>query len=82
MLAPNLTAWLSTGEISQGGRFRISGYAPGSKVVDLIAISPNGGDGTGLSGEPPLEAPDTTGITYMNLPVFKGNHGFSKIIDV
>jgi len=82
MLAPNLTVWLSTCEISQGERFRISGYAPGSKVIDLIAISPKGGDGTGLSGEPPLEAPDATGITYMKLSVFKGNQGFSKIIDV
>ena len=82
MLAPNLTAWLSTDEISQGGRFRISGYAPGSKVVDLIAISPNGGNGTGLSGEPPLEAPNATGITNTKLPVFEGNHGFSMIMDV
>jgi hypothetical protein len=82
MLAPNLTAWLSTDEISQGGRFRISGYAPGSKVVDLIAISPNGGNGTGLSGEPPLEAPNATGITNTKLPVFEGNRGFSMIMDV
>jgi len=78
MLAPNLTAWLSSYETTQGSRFRISGYAPGSDWVNVLAISPNGGNGKGLNGNLSI-AP---GITYMELPISEEDHGFSTIIDV
>lgn len=78
MLAPNLTAWLSSYETTQGSRFRISGYAPGSDWVNILAISPDGGNGTGLNGNLSI----ATGITYMELSISEEDHGFSTIINV
>ena len=85
VLLTNLTlsAYLPKNVVSQRGAFRILGVATGAWGVEIITISPNGGNGTGLDGDTPL-FPDTnvTGITHTVLPISKMNDGFTTRIDV
>jgi hypothetical protein len=80
---PTLSAYLPKNEVYQSDAFRIWGVATGARDVEIITVSPNGGNGTGLDGYTPL-FPDTnvTGITHVILPISRINDGFTTRIDV
>ncbi len=77
---PTLSAYLTKNEVTQGDEFRIWGIAPGAMAVDILTVSPRGGNGTGLDGDLPL-SPGTsvTGITFWRVSVSESNQGFLEI---
>jgi hypothetical protein len=78
---PTLSAYLSKDEVFKETGFRIWGIAPGAKSVDILTISPRGGNGTGLEGDIPLfRGTNVTGITYRTLSVSESDHGFLRIM--
>lgn len=79
MVAPSLTAELSSSEIAQGDKFTVSGTAPGSKCVDIMTISPKGGGGHGIS---PTSVAGVPGITRDVASVLTTDHTFSKVLHV
>ena len=74
MTMPYLTANQSSDLVQIGGKYTISGTAPGSKYVNVVIISPKGGYGVGIDGE--------YGVTLYNLSVSKEDYTFSKTITV
>jgi hypothetical protein len=81
---PTLSAYLPKNKVYPSDAFRIWGVATGApREVEIITISPSGGNGKGLDGDTPL-FPDTnaTGITHMVLPISRLDEGFTTIIDV
>jgi len=80
---PTLSAYLSKNKVVQGYEFRIWGIAPGAKSVDILTISPRGGNGTGLEGDIPLFlGTNVTGITYRISSVSESDQGFLKMMYV
>jgi len=77
LISPGLATNLSSDTVQPGGSFVINGTATGTDYVDIITISPRGGDGAGLYEK---SYPDVPGITNESIPV--ENNSFSKTINV
>jgi hypothetical protein len=77
LTSPGLTVNISTNVTYPGGSFVITGTATGTDHVDIITISPDGGNGTGLYEK---SYPGVPGITNESIPV--ENNSFSKTINV
>ena len=75
MTSPSLTVELSNSEIAQGDEFTVSGTAPGSKCLNILAIAPNGSSGTLIDGT-------GTGIYNTVTSVSEVDGTFSKKIRV
>ncbi|MCK4734253.1 MAG: DUF3821 domain-containing protein, partial [Methanophagales archaeon] len=77
LISTSLTVNLSTNITQPGGTIVINGTAMGTDHVDIITISPGGGDGVGLYEK---SYPGVPGITNESIPV--ENNSFSKTINV
>ena len=77
-----LDAELSAKTVAPGDSFTISGSAPGSKVIDIIIVSPDGGSGEGMNPQNSEENGLPRGITYETASVSSSTYTWSVDIDV
>lgn len=82
MVTGDLTADSSVSLVSPSDSFTLRGTAPGSKVVDILIVAPNGGSGHGMNPTNSEENGLPSGIIYEMASVCSGTDTWSIDIDV